>query len=119
MPSNMSSHKRKRPQHDEEEEDGSEYFSEVSVDPSDDDEIDISSALTGKRIRAKVSKPGSGQGPINNGKDVSSDEDEGDIIRMSISKRNVKSGTEVLKKTKGKKIVKGEVGGGSFQSMGS
>ena len=88
MPSNMSSHKRKRPQHDEEEEDGSEYFSEVSVDPSDDDEIDISSALTGKRIRAKVSKPGSGQGPINNGKDVSSDEDEGKrVVKSAREKR--------------------------------
>ncbi|KAI0066162.1 DEAD-domain-containing protein [Artomyces pyxidatus] len=36
-----------------------------------------------------------------------------------MAKRNAKEGTELLKSTKGKnKLVKGEVGGGSFQSMG-
>ncbi|KAI0256032.1 DEAD-domain-containing protein [Lactifluus subvellereus] len=41
------------------------------------------------------------------------------MIRNSISRRNVKDGTELLKNTKGKKkLTKGEVGGGSFQSMG-
>lgn len=45
--------------------------------------------------------------------------DDEDFIRQSIAKHNVKSGTELIKKTKGKKkISKGEVGGGSFQSMG-
>ncbi|KAH9054251.1 DEAD-domain-containing protein [Lactarius vividus] len=35
------------------------------------------------------------------------------------SRRNIKDGTELLKNTKGKKkLTKGEVGGGSFQSMG-
>ena len=50
------------------------------------------------------------------------DDDDGlqEIIQQSIAKRNQKSGTELLKKTKGKaKIVKGEVGGGSFQSIGT
>lgn len=42
------------------------------------------------------------------------------MIRNSISKRNVKDGTELLKNTKGKKrLSKGELGGGSFQSMGT
>jgi hypothetical protein len=42
------------------------------------------------------------------------------MIRNSISRRNVKDGTELLKNTKGKKkLTKGELGGGSFQSMGT
>jgi hypothetical protein len=42
-----------------------------------------------------------------------------EMIRNSISRRNVKDGTELLKNTKGKKkLAKGELGGGSFQSMG-
>jgi len=42
-----------------------------------------------------------------------------EMIRDSIAKRDKKAGTEILKKVKGKnKLVKGEVGGGSFQSMG-
>ncbi|KAI0045276.1 DEAD-domain-containing protein [Auriscalpium vulgare] len=41
------------------------------------------------------------------------------MIRESMAKRNTRDGTELLKNTKGKnKLVKGEVGGGSFQSMG-
>lgn len=94
----------------------SEYEAEGSSDVDSADEVDISSALTGK----KPKKPRLDE-------DISlfaveSDDDEGlqEIIHKSIAKRNVKSGTELLKKTKGKsKITKGEVGGGSFQSMGS
>jgi len=76
-----------------------------------DDEIDISFALTART-------------PKNTGKQKEIDGDESDddlhkMIRASISKRNVKGGTELLKKTKGKKVTKGEVGGGSFQSMGT
>ncbi|KAI1794061.1 ATP-dependent RNA helicase DBP10 [Ganoderma leucocontextum] len=83
-------------------------YSEVSL--GSEDEIDISSALTGKRPRvASKSKT----------LEVEDDEDLQDFIRESIAKRDVKEGTELLKKTKGRtKIVKGEVGGGSFQSMG-
>ncbi|KAI0305644.1 DEAD-domain-containing protein [Multifurca ochricompacta] len=43
------------------------------------------------------------------------------MLSRSIARRNVKDGTEFLKNTKGKgkkKLAKGEVGGGSFQSMG-
>ena len=41
------------------------------------------------------------------------------IIREAIQKKNIKDGTDLMKKMKGKtKIAKGEVGGGSFQSMG-
>ncbi|KAJ7647300.1 P-loop containing nucleoside triphosphate hydrolase protein [Roridomyces roridus] len=51
--------------------------------------------------------------------DDDSDEELGALIRSSIAKRDIKSGTEVVKKAKGKtKLAKGEVGGGSFQSMG-
>ena len=47
------------------------------------------------------------------------DEDLQDIIRQATTKRDLKEGTQVVKKAKGKtKITKGEVGGGSFQSMG-
>ncbi|KAI0630281.1 DEAD-domain-containing protein [Trametes polyzona] len=87
-------------------------FSEVSLDDAySEDEVDISSALTGKRPKVTP-------------RVVPQDEDEDDedlqeFIRESIAKRDVKEGTEMLKKTKGKtKIAKGEVGGGSFQSMG-
>lgn len=103
--------KRKRPQEDEESDDDSFEFA------SDDDgsDVDISSALTGKKLRREPAAKSRGGGD--------EDEDEGeleDIIRDSIAKRDVKGGTEMLKKTKGKtKIVKGETGGGSFQSMGA
>lgn len=84
-------------------------YSEVSADDGySEDEIDISTALTGKR--PKISRV----------RDEDDDDDLKDFIRDSITKRDVKEGTELLKKTKGKtKIVKGEVGGGSFQSMGT
>ncbi|EMD37388.1 hypothetical protein CERSUDRAFT_135966 [Gelatoporia subvermispora B] len=84
-------------------------FSEGSVMDYDSDmDVDISSALTNKKSKTTTYQ--------------SVDDDEGDLqelIRDSIAKRDVKEGTELLKKTKGKsRIVKGEVGGGSFQSMG-
>jgi ATP-dependent RNA helicase DDX54/DBP10 len=76
-----------------------------------DEEIDISSALAGKKSRNTWKRES----------DVD-DSDDGlqGIIHASIAKRNVKGGTEVLKKSKGNaKMTKGEVGGGSFQSMGT
>lgn len=85
-------------------------------DADSGDEVDISSALTGKKFK---------KGLYEDLDELPSGEDEDDdglaeVIERSIVKRNVKSGTELLKKTKGKsKIVKGEVGGGSFQSMGT
>ena len=93
--------KRFRPDPTDEEEDP---FSEV---PSDgDQEPDIFVALTGQKKRR-----------ISESED--DDEDLQDIIRQATAKRDVKEGTQVIKKTKGKtKITKGEVGGGSFQSMG-
>ncbi|KAF5393457.1 hypothetical protein D9757_000611 [Collybiopsis confluens] len=76
-----------------------------NIDVGLDLDVDIFSALTAK-------KP----------KNDSESENEDDFIAFlqdSIAKRNVKNGTELLKKTKGKaKLAKGEVGGGSFQSMG-
>jgi ATP-dependent RNA helicase DDX54/DBP10 len=92
---------------DESESDGYLHVQAIS-----DDEIDISSALAG----GSVGKPG-GKGNIH-----VDDSDDGlqEMIRSSITKRDVKGGTAVLKKTKGNtKIAKGEVGGGSFQSMGT
>ncbi|KDQ57476.1 hypothetical protein JAAARDRAFT_156189 [Jaapia argillacea MUCL 33604] len=81
--------------------------------PSDDD-IDISAALIAPNSKS-ASKVRFG--------DVQDDDDDDDelqeVIRDSIAKRDVKHGTEALKKAKGKgKLAKGEVGGGSFQSMG-
>lgn len=49
------------------------------------------------------------------------EENEAALIRESIAKRNIRDGKELLKKTskvKGKGKAKGEMGGGSFQSMG-
>ncbi|KAF8844276.1 DEAD-domain-containing protein [Paxillus ammoniavirescens] len=95
----MTLQKRKRSVEDEEDSD----FSVVQAD--DDIDIDISSALTGKPA-----------GPNTDGDD---DDDElQEFIHDSITKRNVKGGTEMLKKIKSKGKGKGDVGGGSFQSMG-
>lgn len=83
-------------------------YSEVSL--GSEDEIDISSALTGKRPKVALNSTTL---------EVEDDEALQEFIRESIAKRDVKEGTELLKKTKGRtKIAKGEVGGGSFQSMG-
>ncbi|KAJ7251462.1 P-loop containing nucleoside triphosphate hydrolase protein [Mycena haematopus] len=74
---------------------------------SESEHIDISDALAGKRQRT-LPQP-----------EHDSDAELGELIRTSIAKRDVKNGTEVVKKVKGKtKLAKGEVGGGSFQSMG-
>ena len=81
---------------------------ESSEEDISDDELDISSALTGKRAKKSTIAAGD------------SDQELNTLIHNSILKRNVKGGTKVLTKTKGKaKMVKGEVGGGSFQSMGT
>ena len=70
-------------------------------------DVDISDVLAGKRRK------------------VDSDGDEDDdalaeLIQDSISKRSKKEGTKLLKNSKKKnQINKGEVGGGSFQSMGT
>jgi len=72
----------------------------------DEDDIDISSALTGKRPKLDL--------------DAQEEEEElADFIQKSIAKRSMKEGVQVMKNTKGKaKLTKGETGGGSFQSMG-
>ena len=106
----MPTTKRKRVQDIESDVDISD-FSIASLDS--EDEVDISSALTGKRSKA-TKKTKSFE------HDEEDEEGLQEFIRESIAKRDVKEGTELLKKTKGKtKIVKGEVGGGSFQSMGA
>jgi ATP-dependent RNA helicase DDX54/DBP10 len=75
-----------------------------------DRSFDISSALTHKRAAPQKGKATD---------DTDDDTEFEEMIRSSISKRNVKDGTELLKNTKGKKkLAKGELGGGSFQSMG-
>lgn len=103
----MGPSKRKRSGELEEEDSVSELsFEEVASE----DEVDISSSLTGKRAKVTL---------------VGDDGDEGDeelsrLIKRTMAKRDIKDGTKQLKKTKGKgKITKGEVGGGSFQSMGT
>lgn len=96
---------------------------EVSNTSSDEEtsysdrSFDLSSTLTRKPLSKK------GKGPVISRKDDSDVDDDTeleDMIRRSITRRNVKDGTELLKNTKGKKrLTKGEVGGGSFQSMGT
>lgn len=105
----MPVQKRKRP-HDSDDSDH-----QLSDDAGSDDDVDISSALTGQKSKKKPHVD------PQEFKEAEEDDDEiEEVIKESIAKRNVKSGTELLKKTKGKsKIVKGEVGGGSFQSMGA
>jgi ATP-dependent RNA helicase DDX54/DBP10 len=80
-----------------------------------DHSFDLSSTLTRKPLSKK------GKGPlIPREDDVDDDTELEEMIRRSITRRNVKDGTELLKNTKGKKrLTKGEVGGGSFQSMGT
>ncbi|TFK75402.1 DEAD-domain-containing protein [Pluteus cervinus] len=101
----MPPQKRKRDDESDDESDIEQY--EFNTDGSGD-ELDISSALAGKSLHTD--------------KDIEiSDDDEAlsAFIQSSISKRDKKKGTEVMKKGKGKtKLAKGEVGGGSFQSMG-
>jgi ATP-dependent RNA helicase DDX54/DBP10 len=86
-----------------------DHYSEVSASfeqAHSDDEIDISSALAGKKAKLRQNAE-------------ESDDGFNEFLQESISKRDIKGGTEVVKKAKGKgKIVKGELGGGSFQSMG-
>jgi ATP-dependent RNA helicase DDX54/DBP10 len=66
---------------------------------------DISSALVGKRQRLSPT--------LDEHQDIS------EFLQSSILKRDIKGGTKVVKNAKGKaKLAKGEVGGGSFQSMG-
>ncbi|EGN99725.1 hypothetical protein SERLA73DRAFT_88322 [Serpula lacrymans var. lacrymans S7.3] len=104
----MMLQKRKRNVEDDQESDSSGFS---IVQALSEDEIDISSALTGKKLLRDA--------PTSIEADGEDDDDLKDIIHNSIAKRNVKGGTELLKKTKGKaKMAKGEVGGGSFQSMG-
>ncbi|KAL4246031.1 DEAD box helicase family protein [Abortiporus biennis] len=89
-------------------------ISSSSEDDSASD-IDISSALTGKRPR----KEEHSEDVALERDDYDEDDELNDIIRETTAKKNMRMGNELLKKTKGKqKMAKGEVGGGSFQSMG-
>lgn len=99
---------RKRNRDIEEDEESSSDFSLVQPASDDEFDVDISSALTGKRPRK--------DSLIEN----HPDDDDGieELIHDSISKRNMKGGTEMLKKIKSKGKSKGDIGGGSFQSMG-
>lgn len=73
-----------------------------------DHSFDLASTLTQRRKKRKMND------------DTDDDTDFEEMIRKSISRRNVKDGTELLKNAKGKKkLAKGELGGGSFQSMGA
>lgn len=83
------------------------FVSSISSERHDAGDVDISSVLAGKRRKTESTAT------------ENMDEDLGDLIHTSVTQRNVKSGTEVIKQTKSKvNIAKGEVGGGSFQSMG-
>ncbi|KAF9241609.1 P-loop containing nucleoside triphosphate hydrolase protein [Melanogaster broomeanus] len=105
----MTLQKRKKSVEDDEDSDSS--FSVVQAD-DDDIDIDISSALTGKRPRKRLVTSS------NTEDDVHDDEELREFINDSIAKRDVKGGTEMLKKIRSKGKGKGDIGGGSFQSMG-
>ena len=106
--------KRRRPT-EEYESDSDDFIEGSSLSAAVSDiEVDISSALTGKKKAQRL--------------DYHTDEEDNEddfeelegLIKESVLKRDRKEGTKLLKKTKGKtKIAKGEVGGGSFQSMGA
>jgi ATP-dependent RNA helicase DDX54/DBP10 len=75
-----------------------------------DDAVDISSSLTGKR-RKHVERAENLEGD--------DPEEFSRFLREAIAKRDIKEGTQVVKNMKGRQnMAKGEVGGGSFQSMG-
>ncbi|KAH8119551.1 DEAD-domain-containing protein [Phellopilus nigrolimitatus] len=77
-----------------EESDAEDFTQGSSHNAISDDEVDIFTALAGKKKLENM-------------------------IKESVTKRDKKEGTKLLKNTKGKtKMSKGEVGGGSFQSMG-
>lgn len=98
--------KRKRSTNSEEREQWNDTSS-ASASVSESEDFDVSSALTGKR--PKITKP----------MEDGDEDDIGEFIQASIAKRSTKEGTIIVKKAKGKeKVNKGEVGGGSFQSMG-
>ena len=103
--------KRKRIELDEDEESSS--HASLGGGSSDDD-IDIAGALSGKKERKlKGDDYGSGSDDDDDFEELEA------LIKNSVSRRDKREGTKLLKKTKGKsKISKGEVGGGSFQSMG-
>lgn len=84
-------------------------FSEVSADEYSDD-MDITSALTNKRARTD-----------RDNNEENDDDELNQLLHDTTSRRNIKGGTELIKKVKGgkNKLAKGEVGGGSFQSMGT
>ncbi|KIM69754.1 hypothetical protein SCLCIDRAFT_1208269 [Scleroderma citrinum Foug A] len=104
----MAPQKRKRAS----KESGEDSDSAFSIVQADDEDIDISSALVAKHTQ-NATVVGS-----DNGGDRSDDDEFGEFINDSIARRNVKGGTDMLKKIKRKGKGKGEVGGGSFQSMG-
>jgi ATP-dependent RNA helicase DDX54/DBP10 len=99
---------RKRNRVIEEEDESKSDFSVVHPTSDDEFEVDISRALTGKRPRKDA--------PVENYPD--DDDDIEELIHSSITKRNMKGGTEMLKKIKSKGKSKGDIGGGSFQNMG-
>ena len=100
-PSQHMAFTKKRKYHESDDDDD-----EVAIEHNEHD-VDISSALTTKK-------------PKNTQSEEDEDEDGlANFIRSSIAKRSMKEGTKIVKKSKGKeKMARGEVGGGSFQSMG-
>ena len=97
--------KRKDPL-EESDAESSTYSKASSYGGDSDDDVDITHALSGK-------KTASGKD------DLDDDFDELEkLIKHSVATRDKKEGTKLLKQTKKSKLTKGEVGGGSFQSMG-
>lgn len=78
--------------------------------PSVKRDLDITDVLTGANKTSKKQRIDPHEDP---------EDDLADLLATKISKRNVKDGTKVVKKSNARgNLVHGQVGGGSFQSMG-
>ncbi len=101
---------RKRARTEETDSEDSTYDPSQAQDFSDD-ALDISTSLTGKR-RKRIEQ-------VEN-LEEDDPEDFSRFLQETIAKRDIKEGTQVVRNMKKgrQNVTKGEVGGGSFQSMG-
>lgn len=97
----------------------SECIFDMESDPSSGSDEETSGSFDIFPTLTRQTKKGKGS-LVPREDDMDDDTELEEMIRRSITRRDVKAGTEFLKSAKGKKkLTKGEVGGGSFQSMGT
>ena len=100
---------------------GSDDDLSIASAAASDDEVDISSALTGRTNKKR--KLGAGPlAPVDSDIDGDGDDAIEELIRESIAKRNTKEGAEVVKHANGgkrkKRLARDEVGEGASKSIG-